>query len=108
MRLVVLPPLLYVASASCNNNTKPVVFPNCTDNLANGDETDVDCGGGLCPTCNTGKSCRLATDCRSKICNSATCAAATCADQVRNGSETDLDCGGPARPPPRRHAKCSG
>src|SRR6266850_7288004 len=98
---------LLLALASCNSK-KPVVFPTCGDNIKNADETDVDCGGGLCPLCNTGKSCRLATDCRSKICSSGICAAATCTDQVRNGSETDLDCGGPSCPPCGDNAACAG
>ena len=98
---------LLLALASCNNN-KPVVFATCGDNVKNGDETDVDCGGGLCTTCNSGKACRLATDCRSKICSSGICAAATCSDQLHNGSETDIDCGGPSCPPCGDNAACAG
>src|SRR4051794_9615794 len=108
MRVWSLVALVLWALAACNNGNKVVVFPNCNDNIKNGDETDVDCGGGLCTTCNSGKACRLATDCRSKLCLDGACLAAACDDKTRNGSETDVDCGGPSCPPCTVNALCAG
>lgn len=57
-----------VANASC---TAPCGPPTCTDNIQNGNETGVDCGGPDCPAC------------------------PTCSDGIQNGDETGVDCGGP-------------
>lgn len=59
-----------------------------------GDETDVDCGGGLCPACADGKGCSSGADCASKVCVGGACQALACDDGVKNGDETDRDCGG--------------
>jgi hypothetical protein len=75
----------------CDRDT--CVPVHCTDDIANEDETDVDCGG-PCATCDTGQSCKLGSDCTSRLCESSTCAAPACDDAVQNGEETDLDCGG--------------
>jgi hypothetical protein len=75
----------------------PIPNPaTCSDSIQNGAETDVDCGGGTCPTCDDGDSCLLASDCTSANCASGTCtpAAPTCSDLTQNGLETDVDCGG--------------
>lgn len=49
--------------------------PSCTDSTKNGVETDVDCGGGTCPACTSGKSCLLTTDCAAPLsCISGVCA----------------------------------
>ena len=45
--------------------------PTCSDNIMNGDETGVDCGGSCAP-----------------------CPTATCSDNIMNGDETGVDCGG--------------
>lgn len=57
-----------VANANC---TAPCGPPTCTDNIQNGNETGVDCGGPDCPAC------------------------PTCSDGIQNGNETGVDCGGP-------------
>ncbi|MSP62954.1 MAG: hypothetical protein EXR72_21990 [Myxococcales bacterium] len=44
------------------------VAPSCADQARNQDETDIDCGGKLCPKCNTGKACAVAADCSSNLC----------------------------------------
>jgi hypothetical protein len=41
---------------------------DCTDVVKNGDETDVDCGGGTCPACDLGKSCNVSADCATTQC----------------------------------------
>ena len=47
--------------------------PTCGDNLRNGDETDVDCGGPDCPVCANGRKCLTGYDCLSTTCASGTC-----------------------------------
>jgi len=44
----------------------------CDDGLHNGDETDVDCGGG-CDTCPRGKGCKTKADCASGFCTDGMC-----------------------------------
>ena len=38
--------------------------PACNDKVQNGLETDVDCGGGTCPQCPDGGSCKANSDCQ--------------------------------------------
>ncbi|MEQ9077887.1 MAG: hypothetical protein RLP09_28750 [Sandaracinaceae bacterium] len=68
----------------------------CRDGVTNNDETDVDCGGTICPDCFAGQMCVVPGDCVSNICMSGVCNAPGCGDGVLNGRETDLDCGGGA------------
>jgi hypothetical protein len=72
------------------------VAPTCLDQIDNGDETDVDCGGPNCADCGDGKGCGTAADCQSGVCAGAplVCSAPSCTDGVKNGGETGLDCGG--------------
>ncbi|MBI5536645.1 MAG: hypothetical protein HY898_28255 [Deltaproteobacteria bacterium] len=84
----------------CDTNANPKVClaATCTDTVANGDETDVDCGGSCAPTskCADTKKCKVGGDCTSGYCDATqlVCAPATCNDTVLNGDETDVDCGG--------------
>lgn len=64
------------------------------DGVRNGEETDVDCGGGVCPACGDSKGCRESADCASHICRQGVCAKPACDDGAKNGDETDVDCGG--------------
>ena len=71
--------------------------PTCTDNVMNGNETDVDCGGGTCPKCDDFEKCWLDSDCVSNFCFDQPfplCTPVSCSDGVKNGSESDVDCGG--------------
>ena len=45
----------------------------CSDDVQNGDETDVDCGGPVCPACADGKKCVLSRDCASSVCTDGIC-----------------------------------
>ena len=72
----------------------PVPCPSCSDSQMNGDETDVDCGGGDCPPCTDGLMCAAGSDCQSGVCQGGICVAPSCTDFIKNGSETDVDCGG--------------
>jgi hypothetical protein len=88
-------------SLNCSGTPKTCQTPTCNDGFKNGRETDVDCGGTMCPLCPTGYMCLLPTDCQSGVCGpssqpgqQATCQAPTCTDGVMNGGETGVDCGG--------------
>jgi len=57
-------------------NLGPIVLPNqgnCSDGQQNGEETDVDCGGGACPACSNGSGCQLPSDCQSGVCLANSC-----------------------------------
>jgi hypothetical protein len=59
--------------------------PACTDGVQNGTETDVDCGGGSCPGCATGKACLMDTDCASAgICDTKACRVAVSCAEILN------------------------
>jgi hypothetical protein len=47
--------------------------PSCADGVQNGDETDVDCGGGTCPKCPLNQMCLKASDCISGSCTANRC-----------------------------------
>ena len=97
------------------------VADTCSDNKHDGDETDIDCGGKLCPKCEIDGNCLANSDCKSGLCSDGKCAVKTCAedadcdadfecnadtkqcvakptcsDGVKNQDETDVDCGGAA------------
>jgi hypothetical protein len=58
------------ANVLCNAGTLVCDPPSATDELKNGTETDVDCGGGgATPACKGGKVCVLNADCMSTTCN---------------------------------------
>jgi hypothetical protein len=83
--------------------------PTCTDMKRNGSETDVDCGGAVCPKCPVDKGCSFGSDCDTGICGtSGKCAAPSCTDMLKNGKETDLDCGGPDCPKCGDTKTCTG
>ena len=71
------------------NATGMCVAPTCTDNMENGTETDVDCGGSCAPgsTCDDGEGCAAGTDCDSGVCGGTTCTAAACGDGVVQAGE---------------------
>jgi len=71
------------ASSICEANA--CVPASCVDMKQNGDETDVDCGGG-CPKCDDGEGCVEPTDCLHNLCVASTCEPcsddADCADDA--------------------------
>ncbi|MDF3069782.1 MAG: hypothetical protein K0R38_5383 [Polyangiaceae bacterium] len=70
----------------------------CMNEVRDGAETDVDCGGDGCKPCLTDQSCAQGADCESAVCEGGECRDAACGDQVRNGRETGVDCGGDCEP----------
>jgi hypothetical protein len=76
--------------------TKRCAEATCEDEVQNGGETDIDCGGTGCETCPDGARCVMASDCQSSVCDSVsvTCSEPACTDDVRNGDEVGIDCGG--------------
>lgn len=76
----------------------PCPDPRCSNELQDGAETDLDCGGPDCPACSTGESCLVASDCSTALCLGGVCNPA-CDNGVRDGDERDVDCGGTACPP---------
>jgi hypothetical protein len=70
--------------------------PACDDNVQNGAETDVDCGGGTCSPCAIDLECLVHTDCSTNNCTQSICVVTpeTCQDNIKNQDESDTDCGG--------------
>jgi streptogramin lyase len=48
--------------------------PQCADRVLNGAETDIDCGGGTCQRCATGRRCTGNGDCQTGRCVGGLCA----------------------------------
>ncbi|MEW5849345.1 MAG: LamG-like jellyroll fold domain-containing protein [Myxococcota bacterium] len=75
--------------------------PSCWDGVANGGETDRDCGGPCIHRCALGEGCLVNSDCDSGVCSTAhhTCVEHPdeCFDGIKNGGEVDVDCGGRCR-----------
>lgn len=86
--------LVCALAGACDKvvDVAPDAGPACDDNIKNGSESDVDCGGS-CEPCAVAKTCAAGDDCASGICNG-TCAAPSCSDGVKNGDELDVDCAG--------------
>ena len=51
-------------SKYCIEQSKVCAAPRSDDNVKNGDETDVDCGGANAPKCAAGKACQGDRDCQ--------------------------------------------
>lgn len=69
--------------------------PTCLDNIQNGDETGVDCGGTNCSPCSTCNDGIQNGDETGVDCGGSNCPACpTCTDGIQNGDETGIDCGG--------------
>jgi hypothetical protein len=70
-------------------------LPNltCGNDRKDGEETDIDCGGGECDGCPTSARCERHADCASRVCRAGLCQQGTCDDATTNGSESDVDCG---------------
>jgi len=67
--------------------------PLCNDQIRNGDETGIDCGGS-CGKCDIGDSCRVNNDCDESNCVNGKCTPFPCDNGTQDEQETDIDCGG--------------
>lgn len=81
----------------CDHETKTCTTPSCDDEMQNGDESDIDCGGSCGANCQEGQRCDDDGDCASQICDPDALVCVT-PDQCDNGvldeGETGVDCGG--------------
>ena len=77
--------------STCNEDTS-LTCVSCYDNVKNGDETDIDCGGSCVVKCADLLTCNVDGDCENDDCYEGKCR--SCEDKVKNGKETDVDCGG--------------
>ena len=71
----------------CSNQCKFEQQATCSDQIKNGGETDIDCGGPNCAACAQGKACVAGSDCSTGVCTNGICAAAVqpvCGDGVVN------------------------
>jgi hypothetical protein len=84
------------ASQACSAITFTCVPNQCIDAHKDGTETDIDCGGPICPACPVGKQCFGNFDCASQACDALLliCVPTQCNDHHQDGVETDVDCGG--------------
>jgi hypothetical protein len=57
-----------VSGVCAGTPSKSCAQPTCTDGVKNSGESDVDCGGGTCPTCADLKACTMPADCTSANC----------------------------------------
>src|SRR5690606_15645078 len=62
-------PILAPVTASFSVSTagSATALPTCDDEIQNGEETDVDCGGSTCEACSDGSGCGVAGDCGSGV-----------------------------------------
>jgi hypothetical protein len=81
----------------------------CANEVKDGDETDIDCGGS-CLACATLKHCSSNIDCQTNN----RCVASTCVDYpihcrnaAKDGDESDLNCGGSCAPCILPRSTCS-
>ena len=80
-------------SLHCQGNV--CVDDSCSDNIKNGDESDIDCGGSCLPCTGPEDDCEIDQDCLSNNCSEdGECIADSCTDNIKNGDESDIDCGG--------------
>jgi len=82
-------------SQCCSSNcTSGTCVATCTDGIQNGNETDVDCGGGTCPPCYRTDGCIQNADCAATLhCVAAHCdcepGRLDCDGSFPNGCEID-------------------
>jgi hypothetical protein len=84
------------ASSSAASSSATGGAGGCTDQHIDGQETDIDCGGPVCPKCAQDKMCSVDTDCVSGFCKVPVhrCRQPGCFDAIKDGDESDVDCGG--------------
>ncbi len=82
------------AGLVCNDSDhcmQETVDPSCDDGEKNGQETDVDCGGGDCGPCGLGKACVENSDCESTHCENEVCVGGDTELSISFIAPTDVD-----------------
>jgi hypothetical protein len=64
----------------------------CFDGVKNRSETDIDCGGPTCPTCDIDQSCQHSIDCASGVCRTDTKTCGVCAVDNQCGFDFNGQC----------------
>jgi hypothetical protein len=96
------------ATSSCLPNGGTCYVSACSNGNVDSPETDVDCGGSVCPGCSAGKQCIQNTDCnKGNVCIDGTCYIDTCKNLKQDSAETDKDCGGKQCPPCAKGLSCN-
>jgi hypothetical protein len=88
---------MVVASCSLMAPSDEEIAGSCSDDIQNGGESDVDCGGPAelgCRPCDPGSACSDGSDCASGVCEETACGEGDCNDDIENRDESDVDCGG--------------
>jgi hypothetical protein len=85
---------------NCDAGSCGPAGPTCDDQVHNGAETDIDCGGPDCDPCAEGQACIADGDCAAGTCVRGTCRVLPdhCGNDSLDGDETDIDCGGSCAP----------
>ena len=83
------------ASDSETDTTTDTDGDACQNGMADGNESDVDCGGVCAAKCEVGQGCGEGDDCETALCDDGVCVPpASCDDGTKDPEETDEDCGG--------------
>ena len=81
------------ADGLCFGLTGAKICTSCDNEIEDGLETDIDCGGGTsgrCTPCVDTKTCAVNDDCQSGRCGATSLKCESCFDGVQNGAETDM------------------
>lgn len=82
--------IILIASGCGGGTTAPAA--TCTDNVQNGTETAIDCGGDGCEKCAANQACVAGTDCQSGLCGDAgLCACEDGYEAAADGSCSNID-----------------
>jgi hypothetical protein len=99
-----------VKDEKSNNEKLICAEPACDDEIKNGEETGIDCGGDCEPCleedlkkCSSTKDCKRWEECKNGMC----IVLPECSDSQQQGSETDVDCGGKTCAPCADGLKCT-
>jgi hypothetical protein len=68
------------APETCDPKSHECIAPQCSNGSLDTGETDIDCGGTMCPGCENTDDCVVGGDCVSGFCNSSLVCAACMAD----------------------------
>jgi hypothetical protein len=97
------------SSTSASGTSTAAGGGTCTNMMQDGNETDIDCGGGDCNPCGLGRRCgNLDANCKNGNCQNDICTPLMfeCGNRQLDPLETDIDCGGPNCPGCGPNQKC--